>query len=260
MKQNLIKFARRATEPFLFRKALPSDFGKEKIWVSSRSDIRLLSPDFDLCGGDLFAVVRNYVSEGDVVWDIGSNLGILTFCSAIRSGSTGSVYSLEADPRYADIQTRTLKGFTSKAAEVSILCAAAANQQGILDLVIPKKGHSRNHLNIVSGNSAGEADMKKQVVTLTLDWLLGHWKVPDFVKIDVEGAELLVMEGGTKLFSEHRPIAYIECSPEHSPKMTALLKNYDYKLFSVARDGTETPIDEFAFNTLVKPSEKCGGC
>ncbi len=41
---------------------------------------------------------------------------------------------------------------------------------------------------MVGGNSAGDAEMTKQVVTLSLDWLLEHWSHPNFIKIDVEGA------------------------------------------------------------------------
>jgi FkbM family methyltransferase len=253
MKQSLVKIARYVTEPFLFRRMLPPDFGGEKVLVTSRSDIRLLAPGLERSAGDLFTVVRKYVSAEDVVWDIGSNLGILSFCSAMRVGVKGRVFSLEADPRYADIQSRTLKAFTEKAGQISILCAAVADRAGILDLVIPKKGHSRNHLKVVEGNSAGEGEMTKQVVTLTLDWLLEHWSKPDFVKIDVEGAELLAVTGGNKLFSEIRPVGYIECSPGNAEGMTRFFKERDYQLFSLEESGEERAIDRFTFNTVVKP-------
>jgi FkbM family methyltransferase len=258
MKQILITFTRKVTEPFLFQKTLPSDFNHAKILVSSRADIRMLLPGLEGPGSDLFMVVRKYVAMNDVVWDIGSNLGILTFCAAIKVKKKGRVFSLEADPRYADIQSRTLKNFSKEAGNVSILCAAAADRFGILDLVIPKKGHARNYLNIVVGrDSASEADMTKQVVTLTLDWLLEHWSPPNFVKIDVEGAELLVVTGGIKLFSQIRPIAYIECSAENSDGLTDFFKKNNYLLFSLNSSGEEQSIERFVFNTIVKPKELC---
>ncbi|MDA7684074.1 FkbM family methyltransferase [Akkermansiaceae bacterium] len=255
IKQLLVKSARAVTGPFVFKKSLPKDLGGQKIFVSSRSDIRLLAPGLERSAGDLLTVVRNYVSEGSVVWDIGSNLGILSFCSAAKGGSQGKVYSLEADPRYADIQSRTLRNLSSnqKIGEVSILCAAAADRAGILDLVIPKKGHARNQLSIVEGNSTWEADMKKQVVTITLDSLLEHWSPPNFIKIDIEGAELLALEGGKRLFSEIRPVGYIECSFANSERLTKIFADLDYDLFTLELDGTEIPTDKFEFNTIVKP-------
>lgn len=249
--------ARSLTAPFLFKKRLPRDFGRAKILVTSRADIRLLAPDMEPSAADLFAVVRNYVAEGATVWDIGSNLGILSFCSALKTGRNGHVYSLEADSRYADIQSRTLKTSPEKAGNVFILCAAVADKQGILDLEIPKRGHARNHLNIVEGNDADETDMIKQVVTCTLDWLLDYWRPPDFVKIDVEGAELLAVAGGRTLFAEHRPIAYIECARANAEKMTRYFSNLEYRLFSLDSDGVERPIEKFVFNTIAKPAENC---
>jgi FkbM family methyltransferase len=257
MKQSLVKVVRKVTSSFLFKKTLPPDFNREKIIVSSRSDIRLLAPGLEQAAGDLFTVVRKYVSPNDVVWDIGSNLGIFTFCSAIKTQRNGSVFSLEADSRYADIQSQTLKTFSEEAGTVSILCAAVADQLGILELLIPKKGHARNHLKVVTGNSAGETDMSKQVVTVTLDWLLQYWSPPNLIKIDVEGAELLAVTGGEKLFSECRPTGYIECSPENSEALTDFFKSHDYLLFSLNVHGEEQPIQRFAFNTIVKPKEQC---
>ena len=99
--------------------------------------------------------------------------------------------------------------------------------------------------------------MTKQVVTVTLDWLLNYWNPPQFVKIDVEGAELLAIKGGGKLFSEVRPSCYIECSPENSELMTVFFKERDYLLYSLDGLGNETLVDRFAFNTVVKPKEKC---
>lgn len=254
--QILIKIARAITGPFVFRKTLPRSFGRQKIYVSSRADIRLLAPGLHKSAGDLFMVVNNYVSPGSVVWDIGSNLGILSFCSASKVGTNGKVYSLEADPRYADIQSKTLRSLSSEMGKMSILCAAVANRSGILDLIIPKKGHARNHLSIVEGNSAGEADMTKQVVTLTLDWLLEHWSPPNFIKIDVEGAELLAIEGAKKLFSEVRPIGYIECSAANAESLTNFFTALDYDLFRLGSAGEEIPTNSFAFNTIVKPRER----
>ncbi|HWL53885.1 MAG TPA: FkbM family methyltransferase [Chthoniobacteraceae bacterium] len=255
MIQTLVKAARTFTGPLVFPKRLPRDFGGEKIYVTTRSDIRLLAPGLQRSAGDLFWAVRNYVTPGSVVWDIGSNLGILTFCSAMKVGKEGEVYSLEADPRYADLQSRTLRGFSREAGKVSILCAAVANQPGILDLVIPKKGHARNHLVTVEGNSVGDADITKQVVTLTLDWLLKYWSPPAFIKIDVEGAEEMAVQGGVDLFSTVRPKGYIECSPRNADSLTRFFTDLDYAFYALGPNGEENPIDRFAFNTVVRPRE-----
>ena len=48
------------------------------------------------------------------------------------------------------------------------------------------------------------------MVSVTGDFLLDHWPAPDFVKMDVEGAELLALQGAGRLLEEVRPTFYIE--------------------------------------------------
>jgi len=255
LKSAVAEIARKITGPVLFQKSLPEAFGQQKIWVTSRSDLRLLYPGFKQSSQDLLTIAQTYVKTGATIWDIGSNLGIFTFCSAMATGKNGRVYSLEADSRYADIQSRSQEQLNQKAGQVIILCAAAADRAGILQLNRPKKGHSRNHLEIVQGNDAGATESQKQVVTLTLDWLLEYWEKPDFVKIDVEGAELLTIQGSIHLFEQIRPMAYIECAPENTHEMTRFFKKRGYHLYRIDEAGNETEVDSFCFNTLVKPEE-----
>jgi FkbM family methyltransferase len=253
MTSAVFDFIRRLTGPFVYRKRLPPEFDSQRIYVTSRSDLRFLAPGLSRIGAELFAVVRTHVRPGDVVWDIGSNLGIFAFPAAIRAGPNGQVYSLEADSRYADLQSRTIRILAKDAAPTSVLCAAAADGPGVLELVIPKKGHSRNHLSTVKGINAGPAEMTKQVLSVSLDALLGHWRAPDFVKIDVEGAERLVADGAERLFREVRPAAFIECEDGNVEYLTGFFRRLGYSLHRQRPDGGIEPLERFAFNTLVLP-------
>jgi len=251
------KAARFATGRLVFRKKLPADFGSARIYVTPRSDIRLLKPGWKDSAGDLLLVARRHVRPGACVWDLGSNLGIFSFCAAFKSGSGGRCYSLEADPRYAEFQNRTLSRLPGGYARITVLCAAIAGGMSLLDLAIPRKGHARNHLAIVPGNSAGETETTKQVVCVTGDFLARHWGKPDFVKMDVEGAELLALQGAPSLLEKARPIFYIEVCEETQKPVSALLRGANYRLFRLAANGTEQAVESCVFNTLAKPVEKC---
>lgn len=253
MRQALVDIVRRVTGPIVYRKRLPREFGSQKMYVTSRSDLRYLAPGLSRVGAELFAVVRSHVRPGDVVWDIGSNLGIFAFPAAIRTGPTGLVYSLEADTRYADLQTRTIRILAKDAAPTRVLCAAAADGPGILELNIPRKGHSRSHLSVVAGVKAGPPEMTKQVMATSLDALLDHWRAPNFVKIDVEGAERLVVDGADRLFREVKPAAYIECEDRNVEYLTGRFRDWGYSLHRQLADGRLTSLERFAFNTLVLP-------
>jgi len=246
------------TGGFTFRKTLPREFGGAKIIVTSRSDIRLLAPGFTSSAGDLLQIARLCIRSGDCVWDLGSNLGIFAFCAAWKAGPNGKVFSLEADPFYAEFQHRTVKTLPEGYAPVVPLCAAVADKMTILDLAVPKRGHSRSYLKTVAGNDPGETETIKQVVSVTCDFLVEHWGRPDFVKVDIEGAELLFLSGARKLLETMRPTFYIEVSERNRDDATKILRSQDYVLSRFSLSGEEIPLRGCEFNTVAKPAEKQG--
>jgi len=254
----LARVARHMTGRFTFRKRLPAEFGAARIHVTTRSDVRLLAPGFSRTATDLFHVARACIKAGDCVWDIGSNLGIFAVCAAWKAGNRGRVFALEPDPCYADLLYRTARTLPDRYAAVTPLCAAVADRLSILELAIPRRGHSRNHLRIVSDMGDNETEAVKQVISVTCDFLLACWPKPDFVKIDIEGAELLFLGGAGQMLSQVRPGLYLEVSPANCDEVTDLLLRHRYVLSRVAADGTATPVDRCVFNTLAQPAEHVG--
>lgn len=254
----LARVARQMTGRFTFRKRLPAEFGAARIHVTTRSDVRLLAPGFSHTASDLFHVARSWIKAGDCVWDIGSNLGIFSVCAAWKAGPKGRVFALEADPSYADLLFRTARSLSDRYASVTPLCAAVADTLSILELAIPRRGHSRNHLRVVSDMNDQETEAVKQVVSVTCDFLLARWPKPDFVKIDIEGAELLFLAGAGDLLSTVRPDLYLEVSPTNCDQITELLLSHRYVLSRVDPDGTAARVDRCEFNTLAQPGEKWG--
>jgi FkbM family methyltransferase len=245
--------ARKLAGSRVFKKRLPKEFGGGRINVTARSDIRLLLPGLQRSAKDLFDVVSRYIKPGFCVWDIGSNLGIFSFSSGWKAGTDGRVFSLEADPRYIELQNKTVRSLPANYASVSPLCAAIADRMAILELTISKRGHSRNHLAEVIGSVEGGSEDRKQVVSLTADFLLEFWAKPDFVKVDVEGAELLFLSGAQRLLGEVRPTLYIEVFRENQQRATDILKSFDYTLHALSPNGIESSLETCAVNTIAKP-------
>ena len=166
--------------------------------MTARSDVRLLAPGFSSTATDLLQVARAYVKAGDCVWDIGSNVGIFSFCAAWKAGPQGKVFALEADPYYAELLHRTAPCPTLSgqyAPVVPLLAPAAADRCcSIMELAIAKRGHSTNHLQTVSawterngGRQASHAgDRRLPVCTLAK---------PDFVKYTLKGPNFCLSRG-----------------------------------------------------------------
>ena len=238
---------------FRFAKRLPAEFGGERMFVNGRADIRVFKPGWRRCAHDLQLVGRNIVREGMCVWDIGANLGIMSVFAASKVGSGGAVYALEADPYYANQIFSTSRKLSNAYQPINVLCAAIADRTGVLDFGVSKRGHARNRL-IDYADDSFQVEARKMVPAVTGDELLKAWRSPDFIKMDVEGAELGALGGCDTLLSKVRPILYIEVSPENQERVSELLRRYDYSIFHLLGDGSETPVDTCSFYTIARPA------
>jgi FkbM family methyltransferase len=240
---------------FEFSKRLPRDFGGERIYVTGRADSRVLKPGWSGAAFDLQLVARKYFKPGMVVWDIGANQGILSFLAASKVGKSGAVYALEADPHYADLIFHSSQRLSDAYCRVSILCAAMADKASLLDFGVSAQGHSRNKL-LDFENGAFDLAWTKTVVSVRGDDLLDHWRAPDFIKIDIEGAELAALGARDRILTGPRPVFYVEVCDENKKTVAELFRSYDYEIFHLRGDGAEDPIEDCVFYTIARPAQR----
>jgi beta-1,4-N-acetylglucosaminyltransferase len=80
--------------------------------------------------------------------------------------------------------------------------------------------------------------------------------MPNFLKIDVKGAEYQVPQGASRMLSEVRPKIYVEVGSELSDLVAARLREHDYALLdALSPKGRRTSMAKCAFNTLAVPQE-----
>jgi len=175
----------------VFRRRLPPGFGRGKILVSPDAGLRFYRRN--LAAGDeiLFKMVDELVKPGDVVWDVGANVGLFTFASANRSGKDGEVIAIEADLWLVGLLRRSCEMLErSRNAAVMVIPAAASDSLGLATFHIAERTRSSNHLEGVGSTQAGGTRRTESIVTITLDWLYQRLSAPQVLKIDVEGAEM----------------------------------------------------------------------
>jgi FkbM family methyltransferase len=206
----------------------------------------------------LFDWVRRFVEPGQVVWDVGANQGLFTFAAAARVGAAGCVVALEPDPFLASLLHRS-RSTQHLPARIDILPVAVSGRSGLDEFSVAATDRALNHLAGVAGNprTGGERD-RFAVVTVTLDWLATHLPPPSLVKIDVEGAEFAVLEGGRHLLEIVRPRWIIEVARENVEPVSRLLRAARYRLSEASAPDRE--IDRAAWNTLAVPIDQCDPC
>lgn len=204
----------------------------------------------------LLGVASALVRRGDVVWDVGGNIGLFAAAASGIAGKDGGVYTIEPDKDAHAFLNRTARaqsGITH--APITTLNAAISNQCGCVEFNIAKRSRSANSMRGFGSTQTGGVKECRLVPALTLDILLNSFPNPQVLKIDVEGAEVLVLQGAKQLLTTARPAVIVEVSGEVSHEVARILRSHDYRLY----DGSTfnaIGIDEPApWDTVALPSE-----
>ena len=241
---------------WILRRRLPTRFGSRPIWVTPDARLRFLKWGEAAFDQELLGYVESFVKPGNTVWDIGANVGEFTIAAAHRAVN-GRVLAVEADPVLAGLLQRSLNESRNSDLSVDLLCAAVADHGGIGRFRIAARGRAANALEGLEGSTQmGGARLCAFVALVTLDDLLVQSGDPAVVKIDVEGAEMLVLQGGKALLTKVRPLLVVEVSSTNRTAVAAQLQRADYALFDAETSISAGEIDVCAFNTLAVPREK----
>jgi FkbM family methyltransferase len=208
---------------------------------------------------DLYDFAENYVRPGDTVWDVGGNIGLLSFACAARAQTRGRVICFEPDPWSVRLLKRSSALNRGCAAPVDIIPVAVGDQLALEWLHVPERSRAASHLESTGGGAGAEitgAVRERHLIpVLTLDWLAGKLPPPNVLKIDVDGAEMRVLRGGAALLRKHRPIILTEVYERNADEATAFLHDLGYTLYQYENgESGKTPVSRTTYNTLALPN------
>jgi len=167
-----------------------------------------------------------YLRSGDVVVDVGANIGTLSLAASRAVGPTGTVYSLEAHPRTYRFLNRNLA--INHVKNVITHHMAVGNSVGTLRFSDKRS----DDLNTVLPGGSGLV-----VPVSTLDVLLQSTPHVNLLKIDVEGYEKFVLEGAVKTL-QRTDLVYFEAWAEHFTR-------FGYQFTSIWRLLCQTGFEVF---------------
>jgi FkbM family methyltransferase len=153
------------------------------------------------------------IKPGQVVFDVGANIGFLTILCSRLVGAAGVVYAFEPMPDNAKVLRHNL--MLNGLENVIVVEKAVSSETGTAELFVSpwSAAHSLNVAGASKQNNRGPEAQKPIVVdTITLDdFLAGEGvRAPDLVKLDVEGAEVLALEGMRGTMESARPLLLCE--------------------------------------------------
>jgi FkbM family methyltransferase len=153
---------------------------------------------------DAFA---RHVRKGDVVFDVGANVGFFSIIAAKLTGPSGSVVAFEPVHQNAGLIRRnaSLNGMLN----VSVIEKAVAESAGTGELVLAQySGGAALSTATRPPDSTGSIEV--DIISIDGVVATGEVPVPQVVKIDVEGAELAVLRGMRETLGRDRPIVICE--------------------------------------------------
>jgi len=159
------------------------------------------------------AGVRDLVGPGDLVVDVGANIGYVTMLLSRWVGESGRVYSMEPTPVTFELLAHNVSRLNL--ANVALFPYALSSREGSAWMEVPRDSAGMDNLYESHLADAGDAspggDRQCAVHTRRLDSLLHGRSLPvGFMKIDVEGHELQVLQGAEDVLSTDRPALLIE--------------------------------------------------
>jgi FkbM family methyltransferase len=252
--QMLRTLAERLSRNLSFLRRLPDRFGGANILVSPEGGLRYWRRDLEKVDPALLNAAAEWVQPGDIIWDVGANVGLFTFAAAGLAGPGGQVLALEPDAWLAGLLRQSARLPAPARAHVDVVEAAVSNRIGMSEFVVAGRARSSNHLAGFGLSQAGSCREKRQVPTVTLDSLLGFNPSPNLVKIDVEGSEQDLLNGAELLLTTVRPILLCEVSGPSTAAVTQILSSAGYTIFDADAIRTERrPLPEAVWNTLALP-------
>jgi FkbM family methyltransferase len=218
-----------ASHRLILRRRLPPPFAAARIYAGTEGGLRYLRPSMRRVDPALLRLVEEQVRPGSVVWDIGANVGLFSFASAVAAGSTGYVLAVEPDAFLVRLLRRTAAANQGQA-RVDVLPVAVSDDVGIAKFHIARRNRSTSYLDGFGTSEAGGIRATEMVPTVTLDWLAERFPPPDLVKIDVEEAELKVLDGSSEMLKKH-PTILCEVAAQNSAAVGKILSDHGYILY-----------------------------
>jgi FkbM family methyltransferase len=185
----------------------------------------------------LQATIQELVLPGQIVYDIGANIGFMTLLFAQCVESTGHVYAFEALP--ANLQRlRDNIALNSVDDRVTIISAAVNDRSNSTKFYIgPSPGTGK--LVKSAGRSTITYRESIEVEGISIDDFIyqsGN-PAPDILKIDIEGGEVLALPGMSRMLHEKRPVVMIELHGQEAARVGwDLLKKENYRICHMAAD------------------------
>lgn len=176
-------------------------------------------------------MASQFLKPGSVILDIGANIGLYACAYAqVYKDLKPTVFAIEAlKNNFLQLQDNISRNNFSNILPFNL---AMGNKAGTLTITLPSEDFVGNAVGDNINTNSGEG-IKSEVPMVTLDSFTSEHKIDacDFIKIDIEGAEYFVFEGGMNFLKKTRPVIQTEYNRHWVENIGKSFSDF-YKLFN----------------------------
>jgi len=221
--------------------SIPTNIHGKVVWIHPRARFSITTQTFFKREYHVRTWLAEQLKPGHVFFDVGAHHGWVSMWTLPLVGKEGMVYSFEPSPANLSILEwhRTSNDFSQWAIVPKAVSDVDAEEEEFF--LIDTGDSPMNSLTTgVPGTPLmSERDIRKIFIqTITLDTFCSEVSLrPNLVKIDVEGAELLVLRGAARLLGESHPTIILAVHPywlptgQSSQQIFELLTRYGYTMY-----------------------------
>lgn len=196
---------------------------------------------------ELVIKIINYLLENKddiVVYDVGANTGYYGILMATVGNNKVKVFSFEPVKEHVNILKESLE-LNNLENKITVFSMALSNEDGESNIFLSGTGSTivKGFMNVAENN-------QRSVAVKKLDglFLANNMDLPDFIKIDIEGAEYDMLCGSKETIVKSRPIIFVEIiahaqngkqvfnNTQSSATLNLLRNDYGYAVFCLVDD------------------------
>ena len=172
------------------------------------------------------------IEPSSVVYDIGANVGYFSLLASVLTGEKGKVYAFEPLPRNIEFLKKHIA--LNKLSNIQVFEAAVSNQSGdaFFDF-----GAST-----AMGHLSDSGGLRVRMASLDDLFSAGMLDPPDYIKLDVEGAEYDALRGAEEIIDKFQPVLFLDTHQRTAHQNTIQFleqKHYHFEILD-SKSSVET--------------------
>ena len=242
MPSKLYNYSKKTALSLLYKlPPLPKNLHGRSVWIHPRARFSRTTRTFFKGEHHVRTWLTEQLKPGHVFFDLGAHHGWVSMWALPLVGEEGLVVSFE--PSLANLSILDWHRTRNNFSRWTIVSKAVSDKDSEEEeFYLVDSGDSPMNSLTTGGPGtplmSGRHIRKVSMQTITLDTFCSEsGRIPNLVKIDVEGAELLVLRGASKILDEARPVIILAIHPywlpagQSSRQIFEYLTQYGYSVY-----------------------------